>query len=224
MIVDLGAFIEKIRKDFAFRTLVFSCCSLAAEIAYAAFNFVVCTIYRSTWYGAAGCYQLALAIMRGGVLYRRNADAKRAPARADVREIRRYAACGGAIALLTVFLSAMVVLIAGRAKTFIYSPTVMYIHAGYTFYVLGAAVYNFFKSRRQKNFTVRTLRCINLAAAPVCFLSLQSAALALYSQHLDQPTANAVTGCIVCALVLALGAFMIANAVYHQIKGIDSKK
>ena len=160
MIVDLGAFIEKIRKDFAFRTLVFSCCSLAAEIAYAAFNFVVCTIYRSTWYGAAGCYQLALAIMRGGVLYRRNADAKRAPARADVREIRRYAACGGAIALLTVFLSAMVVLIAGRAKTFIYSPTVMYIHAGYTFYVLGAAVYNFFKSRRQKNFTVRTLRCI----------------------------------------------------------------
>lgn len=206
-------FTNKLLTNYGFRTIVFSVFSLIIGIAYAVFNFTVSAIYRSVWFGALGCYYMMLDIIRGGVLTSRYKSLKNGgDGENELRETRQYRNCGILLIVMTIFLSAMIILIARQSKTFDYSLTVIYMIAGYTFYRIGISVYNFVKARRQRDYTVRALRCINLAAALVSFLSLQSAALTAFSTGINQIAANALTGGVVCFLIIALGLIMIISA------------
>lgn len=204
---------NKMMTNYGFRTIIFSSGSLAVGIAYAAYNLFVAVVYRSLWFGALACYYVMLDIIRGGVLLNRyKLKKKNVEAEKPIYEVKRYLICGILLILMTAFLSAMIIHITRQNKTFDYSVTVIYMSAGYTFYRIGISIYNFIKSRKQHDFTVRDLRCINLATALVSFLSLQAAALTAFSKHLNQTAGNALTGGIVCALIVILGTFMIISA------------
>lgn len=204
---------NKIVTNYGFRTIIFSSGSLVIGIAYAAYNLFVAVVYRSLWFGALACYYVMLDIIRGGVLLNRyRLEKNNIKDDKPTYEMKQYLICGILLILMTAFLSAMIIHITRQNKTFNYSVTVIYMSAGYTFYRIGVSVYNFLKSRKQHDFTVRALRCINLATALVSFLSLQSAALTAFSTGVNQATVNALTGGIVCALIVILGTFMIMSA------------
>lgn len=191
------------------RTILLSFGSLLIGIAYAAFSLVVGLLYRSLWYGALACYYIMLDVLRGGVLLNRYKSKKEGSEEKGVRHIRQYRICGVLFIFMTVFLAAMVLHIARQDKTFEYSLTVIYMAAGYTFYRIAISVYNFVRSRKQRDYTIRALRCINLSAALVSFLSLQSAALTAFSKNADQIFMNALTGGIVCGAIVIMGIYMI---------------
>ncbi|MGN0814001.1 MAG: hypothetical protein ACI4MH_02060 [Candidatus Coproplasma sp.] len=214
---------NEIATNYGFRTIIFSSASLAIGIAYAVYNLFVALIYRSLWFGSLACYYVMLDIIRSGVLLNRfRLIKKNVKSENSVYEIKQYLICGTLLILMTAFLSAMIIHITRQNKTFNYSLTVIYMSAGYTFYRIGISVYNFIKSRKQHDFTVRALRCINLATALVSFLSLQAAALTAFSTGVNQTTVNALTGGIVCAMIVLLGAFMIISAAI-KLKENNSK-
>lgn len=205
-------FTNVIVTDYGFRTIAFSFVSFSVGIAYAVFNLAVGIVYRSLWYGSLACYYIMLGVIRGGVLLNRYRSRKLGNDPEPRVGINQYIFCGVLFILMTVFLGAMVLHIARQDKTFEYSAVIIYMAAGYTFYRIAISVYNFIKAGKQPDYTVRSLRCINLVTALVSFLSLQSAALAAFSKNIDQIFMNALTGVVVCAMIILLGAFMIVSA------------
>lgn len=211
-------FASKLIENYSFRTIVFSLGSFALGVAYAALNIFVAFAYRSVWFGALGCYYIMLGIIRGGVLLNRHILEKpNCKKDKTVCEIRQYFICGILLIAMTALLSAMVMHIARQSKTFEYSLSVIYMTAGYTFYRIAVSVYNFIKARKN-DYTVRSLQCVNLAAALISFLSLQSAALTAFSTGVNQNIVNALTGGIVCILVVSLAVFMIADSWVHLVR------
>lgn len=209
---------DAILTNYSFRTAAFSLGSFAAGVGYAVFNLAVGVIYSSVWYGALACYYIMLGFMRGGVLYARYKCKRQGVLAQNDGYVRQYLVCGILFIVMTVFLAVMVWLIVKRNITFAYSLSVLYMAAGYTFYRMALSVYNFVKSEKLPDYSVRALRCINLATALVSFLSLQSAALSAFSKNIDQIAMNALTGGVVCILIVAMGVFMILSAAI-KLKG-----
>ena len=79
--------------DFGFRTLAFAVVASIINAAYVAVNGASAIIYGSVWYASMTAYYLALALLRGGVLY------------AD-RRVKRQLADGGLNGQSTRYISA----------------------------------------------------------------------------------------------------------------------
>lgn len=214
-ILQKNKLINKIMTNYVFRTIFFSLGSFVIGVVYATFNLVEALIYHDLWCGALSGYYFMLDIIRGGLLLNRYRLKKRnvEEEKRNVYEIKQYLICGILLIIMTALLSAMIIHIVRQDKIFDYAVGIIYMAAGYTFCRIGIAVYNFVTSRQYHNFTARALRCINLATAGISFLSLQSAALTAFSTSVNQTVVNAMTGGIVCGLIVILGGFMIISTI-----------
>lgn len=201
--------------NYEFRTVFFSVFSLLFGIAYAVLCFIVGTIRNSLWFFSLACYYLVLDAMRGIVLvksYKHRKDFSKHAELYDKEKVKNCFICGILLLSITAALSAMIVHIVRKNVTYEYPNEIIYIIAGYTFLRIGISTYNFFKSRKQNDYDVKVLRCINLSTALVSFLSLQSAALTAFSKNVNQTVANAITGVVVCILIVAIGVYMIIDS------------
>ena len=99
-----------------------------------------------------------------------------------------------------------------------YSEVVVISIATYTFYKIIMAVVNMVKVRKTRSPVLITIRNIGTADALVSMLTLQATMLASFQGKggLDANRMNAVTGMVVCVLILALGVSMIRYAFKNQ--------
>lgn len=99
-----------------------------------------------------------------------------------------------------------------------YSEVVVISIATYTFYKIIMAVANMVKIRKTRSPVLITIRNIGTADALVSMLTLQATMLASFQGKggLDANRMNAVTGMVVCVLILALGVSMIHYAFKNQ--------
>ena len=99
-----------------------------------------------------------------------------------------------------------------------YSEIVVISIATYTFYKIIMAVVNMVKVRKMQSLVLITIRNIGVADALVSMLTLQATMLASFQGKggLDANRMNAVTGMVVCVLILALGVSMIRYAFKNQ--------
>ena len=99
-----------------------------------------------------------------------------------------------------------------------YSEVVVISIATYTFYKIIMAVANMVKVRKTRSPVLITIRNIGTADALVSMLTLQATMLASFQGKggLDANRMNAVTGMVVCVLILALGVSMIRYAFKNQ--------
>ena len=99
-----------------------------------------------------------------------------------------------------------------------YSEVVVISIATYTFYKIIMAVANMVKIRKTRSPVLITIRNIGTADALVSMLTLQATMLASFQGKggLDANRMNAVTGMVVCVLILALGVSMIRYAFKNQ--------
>ena len=90
--------------------------------------------------------------------------------------------------------------------------------ATYTFYKIIMAVANMVKVRKTRSPVLIAIRNIGTADALVSMLTLQATMLASFQGNggLDANRMNAVTGMVVCVLILALGVSMIRYAFKNQ--------
>ncbi len=199
-------------ENFNVRTLVGSALGLFMNIAFAIFNGVLGIIYGSIWYGALSAYHILIALIRGKsvLLYQRLRGAEENKALLGAKSARNS---GIALFVLNMALSSAIAQMIFEDKYFDYPDWTVFAYAAFAFYKITMAIINLFKSREQDEILVHTLRYINLIAASVSILALQTALLHTFKDEaLNVDLFNTLTGSAVSLISLSLSIFMIIKA------------
>ena len=213
-------FWNRLFTEYGFRAILFSVGSFLINLAFAVYNGSVAIVIRSVWFGALAAYYVLLIVLRGIILvyhvFRRKAvKAGQTEEITERKDTRIYSICGVVLLLLPIALSAAILQMVRANDSFVHTGITIYAYAIYAFYKIIVSIYNFVKTRRTNEMTVRAAKNINLADAMVSILALQTAMFREFDtagDFVNIARMNAVTGAIVCALTAALGIFMIIIA------------
>lgn len=199
--------------DAAYRTHFSLYTSLGINLLYVATNLFTGIWYRSVWSITLAAYYIILAVMRFLLLRFAN---QTGIGKDRVKECRRSRLCGIILMTVNLALSGVVVLVIVQDKGFEYNGILIYVMAMYTFYVTTHSVINIFKFRKYNSPVMSTAKTINLAAALVSMLSLETAMLSQFggentSPYFDQIMVGA-TGAGVSMIVLTMSVYTIIHA------------
>jgi hypothetical protein len=211
----------KVLEDYGFRTVLFSGVSLGVSVLYSLYNGVLSVWFHSMWYGALAAYYITLVCLRSGIVFYHGK--RRGKNRDAYLEIRKYRNCGWLLLSMISALSAAVLYMVRTGSGFVHAGLTIYVFATYTFYKITMSIINILKAKRQEDFTVKAVRCVNLADAAVSILALQTAMLLEFSDGTGMVYANAIMGAIVCTFVAGLGVMMIVKG-GKQLRKIKTKE
>ena len=217
--------------EYGFRAILFSVGSFLINLAFAVYNGSVAIVIQSIWFGALAAYYVLLIVLRGIILgyhaFRRKAvKAGQTEVVTQRKDTRIYCACGVVLLLLPIALSAAILQMVRANDSFVHTGITIYVYAIYAFYKIIVSIYNFVKTRRSSEMTVRAAKNINLADAFVSILALQTAMFREFDAGdiVNVATMNALTGAVVCALTAALGIFMILIAAKRMKQSAPPKE
>lgn len=191
------------------------------NILYAGIKMFSGILYKSVWFVTLAVYYILLAIMRASLLhYVRKGEKNK------ISEWKRYRLCGIILLLMNVALTGIVILVIHQNSGFEYPGVLIYVMAMYTFYATITAVRNVVKFRRYGSPVMSAAKVINLTAALVSMLSLETAMLTQFGAA-DDPVfrqiMTASTGAGISMIVLGMAAFMIVRST-KQMKHIKQEK
>lgn len=208
------------------RTLLFAACSFVINVGYVVLNIVMAALMSSIWYAALAAYYFALGALRYAVLFgtrkaKKNAQTERGLA---AEKLRIYRNCGIALLIIEgvfMFAVAQFVLSGGGSIAELaaqnmrtYTMITMISSAAFTFYKMTLSIVNLVKVHKMTDPELWTLRNINLAAALVSLLALQTTMTLFLSQPLTREMSvfNGIVGLVVVLIVAGLGIVMIIRA------------
>ena len=184
--------------------------SLGINAIYAAVKLFTGIYYGSVWFVTLSVYYIMLAIMRFLLLRHVNGNTIGTN---YIAELKRYRVCGGILLGMNAALSGMAALVVIENKGFQYAGFLIYAMAAYTFYTTIISVINVIKYRRLNSPVMSAAKAINLAAALVSMLSLETAMLAQFGDdEIFRRNITAITSAAVCTTVLGIAVFMIASS------------
>ena len=198
-------------EDIPFRVWISLRVSLTINLLYAAVNAFSGLYYHSVWFGTLAAYYLFLAVMRFLLVRygrRNNSGAGMAA------ELKRCRVCGAILILMNMALAGVVILVLHQNRSFQYAGSLIYAMALYTFYTTIMAVIHVIRYRKYQSPVMSAAKAVNLAAALVSMLSLETAMLTQFDNGTTSPffrqSMIASTGGAVCAIVVGMGISMIA--------------
>lgn len=201
--------LEKYLKEAEFRTETSLYQGFFINLLYVALKFFSGVYYGSVWFGSLAVYYLLLAIMRFSLLryVRRRRDDR-------VSGWKRYRFCGIVLLFMNQALAVNVVIVVKQNKGFEYAGFLIYAMALYAFYAVITSAINVVKFRKYGNPVMSAAKVINLTAALVSVLSLETAMLAQFGGDdvMFRQIMTSSTGAGVCVLVLGMAVFMIAKS------------
>ena len=209
---DKYKFTRNFFKNYEFRTLFLSAFSLLGNIGYTVFLCVIAVMSDSMWYGALAVYYILLTVARGGILFENNRNErkyKHDPVKLRASRVGLYKYCGIMLLVLTLAFAISVVEMVLHGGGFYVPVGTIYAFAAFTAYRVALAVYNFIKSKRYDNRVVRAVRYINFSTALVSILSLQTALFDAFPPDVDPTKFNAITGGLVCLVIVIFGVRML---------------
>lgn len=130
-------------------------------------------------------------------------------------ELKRYRLCGIVLLIMNQALAGIVVFMVHQNRGFDYPGLLIYAMATYSFYSIITAVINLVKFRKHGSPLLSAAKVINLVAAMVSILSLETAMLAQFGGDEDPLFRKAMTGATgggVCTIVIVIAAYMIWRA------------
>lgn len=198
--------------DVGFRTELSLHVSLAVNLLYIMVKLVSGIYYRSLWFVSLAVYYILLAMMRFLLLYRR----KRPEGVARQKmELRRYRFCGVVLLLMNLALAGIVAFLVHQNRGYEYPGMLIYAMAAYSFYAVIMATVSIIKFRRHGSPILSAAKAINLVAALVSILSLETAMLAQFGSEDDILFRKAMTGATgggICVIVLGMAVYMIVKS------------
>ena len=203
--------------DVAFRTHISLYASLGINLLYIGINIVSGILYHTRWFLILAGYYGVLAIMRFILVRYVN---KNKIGKDMLSEWKWSRVCAAILTLINLSLSAAVLMMMFQDKGFVYHGMLIYIMALYTFYITIIAIINIVKYRKYHSPILSTTKIINLAAALVSMLSLETAMLTAFGADMTVGTKRifiAATGAGISIVVLAMSSYMIV----HATKAID---
>lgn len=198
---------EKYFTDVRFRAGVSLYQGFFINLLYIVMKLVSGILYRSAWFVALAVYYILLAVMRFLLARRLNVQD-------EALELRRYRLCGFMLLFMNQALAGIVIFMVHQNQGFNYPGLLIYAMAAYAFYAVIIAIVNIVKTRRHKSPVLSAAKAINLVAAMVSILSLETAMLAQFGG--DDPAFRKVmtgaTGGGVCTIVIFMAIYMIWRA------------
>lgn len=204
----LGRYLE----DGAFRAVVSLYGSVTINFAYVLINLFSGIYYRSLWFAALAFYYVFLAVTRFTLLHHMRS---RPFGQEYISEWKRYRLAGCILLVLNLALAVIVTLVVMQNKGFEYGGYLIYVMAIYAFYTIILSSINVVKYRRYNSPVLSAAKAVNLTAALVSMLSLETAMIFRFDPGEDpvfRRTMTAVTGFCVCVFVLGMAIFMIVRA------------
>lgn len=199
-------------RDVSFKIQLSLYLSLGLNILYAAMKFAFGFWYHSVWFGTLAVYYFLLAVMRFLLLH----HVGRKGFGTDFKEeLRRYRLCGIILMFMNIALTGVVVLVIRKHEGFQYAGYLIYLMAMYAFYNIITAVMNVIKYRKYRSPVMSAAKVVNLAAALVSMLSLETAMLAQFGSTDSEQFRRIMTACTgagVCTLILGTALYMIWHA------------
>ena len=183
------------------------------NILYAGIKMCSGILYRSVWFVTLAVYYILLAVMRFSLLS--HVRQKEAAGNKKVMEWRRYRLCGVILLFMNVALTGIVILVVHQNSGFEYPGMLIYLMAMYAFYATIKAVWNVIKFRKYGSPVMSAAKVINLTAALVSMLSLETAMLSQFGAADDpafRKVMTASTGAAISMIVLGMAVFMIARS------------
>ncbi|MDE7361778.1 MAG: hypothetical protein K2N38_07580 [Oscillospiraceae bacterium] len=214
-----SAFMKKIRStklggrffgDVRFRTELSLYSGLLINFLYIAMKLFSGIYYRSVWFISLATYYILLAVMRFILLHK----SKKIVMTMET-ELKRYRLCGIVLLIMNQALAGIVIFMVHQNRGFDYPGLLIYAMATYSFYSIITAVINLVKFRKHGSPLLSAAKVINLVAAMVSILSLETAMLAQFGGDNDPLFRKVMTGATgggVCTIVIVIAAYMIWRA------------
>ena len=200
--------------DVPFRLNVSLHASLAINLLYAAVNGFSGIYYSSVWFATLAVYYFFLSLMRFTMVryVHRHGFGENMEA-----ELRRCRACGAMLIAMNIAMAGVVILVISQNRSFHYAGSLIYLMAMYTFYITVMAIINLVKYRRYKSPVMFAAKAVNMAAALVSMLSLETAMLSQFGGAAEDSeffrrAMVASTGGIACIIVVAIGSYMVIRS------------
>ena len=198
--------------NYGYRTIVFTFFSFAATVIFVIYNIALAFIFHVGWYGALAGYYTFLSILSAHNLIRFK-DSKYSQSSLII-SLKTYRNDGILLCIAIAFIEVIIILVVSQGKSFSTTNMTMaiYVTALYAFIKMAISIANFVKARKQHDYIIRAIKNTNLAAALVSIFALQTSMLKQYAPEdaVRYVTIwNSATGGVVCAIILAMGIFMI---------------
>lgn len=215
---DVNALIDRVPiarrylTDVSFHMSVSLYQSLGLNVLYAAAKLAFAVYYRSAWFATLAVYYFLLAVIRFALLHYSSRNAFGAN---QGLEWKRYRLCGILLLVMNAALTGMVILVVSKNEGFNYAGYLIYVMALYAFYNIAMAIRNVIKYRKYQSPVMSAAKVLQLAAALVSMLALETAMLAQFGENGTARTRAVMTGCTgvgVCAIILAIAVYMICRA------------
>lgn len=202
---------ERIMTDMKFRTHVSLYGSLAINFLYVVFNAVSGFVYHTAWFFIFAFYYTILAVMRFLLLRFVN---RIGIGKSRFKELRRSRLCGYILLTVNLALSGAVLMIIYQNKGFEYNGILIYVMALYTFYITALAIVNLIKYRKLGSPVMSMAKIINMAAALVSMLSLETAMFSQFGKDMSaehQRLMIMLTGAGVSIVIVTMSVYSIVK-------------
>ena len=203
--------------NLAFRGSVGLYAGMAANLLYAVFRVLVGIRYASVWFFSMAVYYFLLGLIRLSlILSYRNRTVK--------SELRCYRRTAWLLFLLNIPMGGMIMLMVLTDSGYSYPGYVIYLSALYTFYTMILAIVNLAKYRKLGSPILSAAKILNLIAALMSLLGLQTAMISQFSPGAEsfRKMMNAVTGGGVwCSVILIAVTMLLRSRKMKEVKSVD---
>lgn len=198
---------EKYLSDLAFRGTISIYQGIIVDFLYVIFRIAVGILYASVWFISMAVYYLVLGAIRTYLIicYKY---------RDPEREAVCYRNTAWLLFLLNIPMAGMIILMIRTDSGFFYPGYVIYLSALYTFYTMIMAVRNLVKFRRVGSPVLSAAKVLNLVAAMMSVLGLQTAMIAQFSANGEnyRKMMNTITGGFVYGIVIIIAVDMLVRS------------
>lgn len=186
--------------------------SLLFNTAYAVFQMGLGLYHASFWYYSMAGYYISLAIMRFFLV---QYTSRHKPGERMQEELIKYRNCGIIFLVMNLALSIMIFFMVYWNRTFRHHEITTIAMAAYTFTSFTLAIVNVVKYRKYNSPVFSASKAINLAAACVSMLTLESTMLTTFNDGTmelsNQRVMLGVSGGVISVFIVAMAICMIVQ-------------
>lgn len=205
--------VDRYLKEDMFRAKAALYQGFIINLFYVGTKMVSGILYKSVWFTTLAVYYILLAVMRFSLLHYVRKEGR--TGKNSISGWHRYRLCGMILLFMNFALAGIVILVVHQNSGFEYPGMLIYIMAMYTFYAAITAIMNVIKFRKYGSPVLSAAKVINLTAAMVSMLSLETAMLTQFGAADDayfRKTMTASTGAGVSMIVVGMAVFMIVRS------------
>lgn len=187
------------------------------NFGYGIFKIAAGVIVGSAWIGADGIYNLVQSLIQLVQILRRRKPGTIA------QQWRSYRVCGGLILLMHLTLTGIVFQMVNWNRAEEHAGVMIFATAAFVFYKIISRFADIARDRKHRHPIDSSVRMLDLSQAIFAVFSLQASMLQAFGDGAGwEHGLNAVSGCVVCLLVAAMGVYMIRRGT-RELKKIQEK-